>query len=478
MSEVVMSAVASPNNPRLLPGLRYRDVAGAIDWLCGAFGFTKHDVVTAVDGTILHARLAFGTEMILLLPVRNPGSNAARPVQEIGNEMQSCYFAVDDADAHYKNAKRAGAEILEITEYEYGGRGYPAAIRRAISGTLSRTKRHRRRTGRSRIAAPSPPKTAFDRRKFVDDLRLRTIAGVKHVGGKVSRRMVVAAAASVAVVTVATAGWMLVPPWQSAPEEKSQKLKASLPPRAGENAGQQAMERLRLNRKVLARIHRKEPAPESTTPQQAAESGGASSPVFGATTAAQQSDRNELTERKELNGGLALQSPPAPQVPQDTPRQPRAAEKAPAERVLIPTPVRVETPKPPPKASPEVREQQSARERAAKEYAERAKGNVERAKGNAAPAVDINLPEAHSPLWDCQTGPGGSVSCNPKQGPTEANPAPGAPKPKVTAAQPPSAAPAAPSVRQPPASSQQLWDCQPQPPAGEMVCRPIGGARP
>jgi uncharacterized glyoxalase superfamily protein PhnB len=30
---------------RIIPALRYRDAAAAIDWLCNAFGFSKHMVV-------------------------------------------------------------------------------------------------------------------------------------------------------------------------------------------------------------------------------------------------------------------------------------------------------------------------------------------------------------------------------------------------------------------------------------------------
>ena len=42
-----------------------------------------------------------------------------------GAATQSCYFVVDDADAHYHKAKAAGADIVvDITDDDHGGRGY------------------------------------------------------------------------------------------------------------------------------------------------------------------------------------------------------------------------------------------------------------------------------------------------------------------------------------------------------------------
>ncbi len=51
---------------RIIPALRYRDAAAAIDWLCTAFGFSKHMVVPGEGGRIAHAQLALGNGMIML----------------------------------------------------------------------------------------------------------------------------------------------------------------------------------------------------------------------------------------------------------------------------------------------------------------------------------------------------------------------------------------------------------------------------
>jgi uncharacterized glyoxalase superfamily protein PhnB len=102
-------------------------VPEAVDWLCTAFAFEKRRVVTGDDGEILYAHLTFGDHMIMVLPVRasDLASFIKQPYEVGGAETQSSYVMVDDADAHYGNAKAAGASIvLDIKDDEHGGRGY------------------------------------------------------------------------------------------------------------------------------------------------------------------------------------------------------------------------------------------------------------------------------------------------------------------------------------------------------------------
>lgn len=111
----------------VVPAMRYRDAAKAIDWLCDAFGFERHLVVPGGNGTIAHAQLSFGNGMIMLGSIQeNEFGRLMRQPDEIGGaETQTAYLIVDDADAHYARAKAAGAEIvMEIKTEDYGGRGY------------------------------------------------------------------------------------------------------------------------------------------------------------------------------------------------------------------------------------------------------------------------------------------------------------------------------------------------------------------
>ena len=122
-----MPKAAIATNSTIIPCLRYRDAAAAIDWLCGTFGFERQLVVPGPNGTIVHAQLSLGGGMIML------GSNHAneygklvkQPDEVGGAETQTAYVVVDDADAVYARAKSAGAEIvIDIKTEDYGGRGF------------------------------------------------------------------------------------------------------------------------------------------------------------------------------------------------------------------------------------------------------------------------------------------------------------------------------------------------------------------
>jgi uncharacterized glyoxalase superfamily protein PhnB len=111
----------------LAAAMRYRDVAAASEWLCAAFGFETHRVVTSKTGAVQYAQLVSGDAMFLLAPVQDaPIDRYMKQPDEIGGaETQSCYLVVGDADAHYARARDAGAEIiLDIQDDDSGGRGY------------------------------------------------------------------------------------------------------------------------------------------------------------------------------------------------------------------------------------------------------------------------------------------------------------------------------------------------------------------
>ena len=118
---------AKPRPVRIVPCLRYRDPAAAIDWLCVAFGFERHLIVSGEDGAIAHAELTLGEAMVMLGPTVESdfGRLMAQPDEIGGRETQTAYVIVPDADAHHEQAVAAGAQIeIEIKSEEYGGRGY------------------------------------------------------------------------------------------------------------------------------------------------------------------------------------------------------------------------------------------------------------------------------------------------------------------------------------------------------------------
>lgn len=111
----------------IIPCLRYRDAAAAIDWLCTAFGFQPHAIYG--DGEVIrHAQLVSGGGMVMIGSagldsqwgrlVAQPGDTGLRVTQ--GNCV-----VVPDVDAHYARAVAAGAVIAQnIADQGYGGRGY------------------------------------------------------------------------------------------------------------------------------------------------------------------------------------------------------------------------------------------------------------------------------------------------------------------------------------------------------------------
>jgi uncharacterized glyoxalase superfamily protein PhnB len=96
--------------PSISPSLRYKDAPRAIEFLVEAFGFERNTVYENEDGTIAHAELTYGDGMVMLGSDKEDGYGS-----HVGQSW--CYVVVDDADAHYAQARAAGAEIVrELTD--------------------------------------------------------------------------------------------------------------------------------------------------------------------------------------------------------------------------------------------------------------------------------------------------------------------------------------------------------------------------
>lgn len=122
-----MTDVYKNQNATIIPTLRYRDGAIAIEWLCTAFGFKKQLVVPDKNGAVAHARLVYGGGMVMLGASTNNEFHklVKSPLESGGLGSQSAYIFVSDVDAHYKQAVSAGAEVvIEIKTEEQGGRSY------------------------------------------------------------------------------------------------------------------------------------------------------------------------------------------------------------------------------------------------------------------------------------------------------------------------------------------------------------------
>ncbi len=99
--------------PNIFPTMRFADADAALEWLTEAFGFEELAVFRGEEGTIHHAELSLGPGIVMF----GQGDPTSHGV----------YVAVGDADAHYRRAKAAGAEITrELEDTPYGSREYSA----------------------------------------------------------------------------------------------------------------------------------------------------------------------------------------------------------------------------------------------------------------------------------------------------------------------------------------------------------------
>src|SRR5438034_8697105 len=104
--------------PRLSAAIFYDDAAGAIDWLCRAFGFEVRLKVEGDGGRIEHSELVYGEALGM---VGQSGDRARRPrvprgasPRSIGgSNTQSLMLFVDNVGEHCTRASAAGAVLVE-----------------------------------------------------------------------------------------------------------------------------------------------------------------------------------------------------------------------------------------------------------------------------------------------------------------------------------------------------------------------------
>jgi uncharacterized glyoxalase superfamily protein PhnB len=106
------------------PTLLYRDADAAIDFLERAFGFetlARHD---NPDGTVAHAELRLGDDIVMV-------GTGAEGLQDVPDDFKAArvgvYLSVEDLEAHHERARDAGAKVTRKPENtDYGSREYSA----------------------------------------------------------------------------------------------------------------------------------------------------------------------------------------------------------------------------------------------------------------------------------------------------------------------------------------------------------------
>jgi len=99
--------------------LAVEDAAEAIDFYKEAFGAEETIRMPGPDGKVAHAELQIGDSK-LMLSDPFPHSNV-RPPSERGGATASIFMYVDDVDATFEQAQRAGATVVSELEDMFWG---------------------------------------------------------------------------------------------------------------------------------------------------------------------------------------------------------------------------------------------------------------------------------------------------------------------------------------------------------------------
>jgi PhnB protein len=103
----------------LTPYLAVEDASRAIEFYKEAFGAEEVVRMPGPDGSVAHAELQIGDSK-LMLSDPFPHSNV-RPPSERGGPTASIFMYVDDVDATFEQAQRAGATVVSELEDMFWG---------------------------------------------------------------------------------------------------------------------------------------------------------------------------------------------------------------------------------------------------------------------------------------------------------------------------------------------------------------------
>ncbi len=113
------------NFERIIPVLTYQDIPAAHDFLVNAFGFNAGGVHRNAEGQPIHGEIRAGDATIWLHRVMAEHRLNSPLASDVANSGLFVY--VDDVDAHYEQARAAGALIdSQPVDQPYGQREYGA----------------------------------------------------------------------------------------------------------------------------------------------------------------------------------------------------------------------------------------------------------------------------------------------------------------------------------------------------------------
>jgi len=127
--------MASDEYPPVIPMLAYEDGFAALAWLAEAFGFRERMRLVGDDGLLAHGEMEAGGGVIMLAtptpdyesPRRHREQcEQARKWSAVPWIINGVLVYVDDLDAHFAQARAAGATILSEIEEGPPARRYRA----------------------------------------------------------------------------------------------------------------------------------------------------------------------------------------------------------------------------------------------------------------------------------------------------------------------------------------------------------------
>lgn len=125
----------------VIPFLYYNSVPHAIEWLCGAFGFTERLRTPAeYDGSIHLAQLNVGKGSVMLRTRPASEESSDDEGTPLPHSVQSLLVRIENIDAHCEHAREFGAHILsEPKDTEFGERQYTAEDQAGNRWTFSQS---------------------------------------------------------------------------------------------------------------------------------------------------------------------------------------------------------------------------------------------------------------------------------------------------------------------------------------------------
>ena len=111
---------------RIVPYLRYHDVARARDFLITAFGFRERKRPAAPEGKHSHSHVELELDDGSWIKMGRPHTGNERAARG-EHSWVTIQVEIDDVDAHFARAKAAGATIVDdVQDNPYGDRFYRA----------------------------------------------------------------------------------------------------------------------------------------------------------------------------------------------------------------------------------------------------------------------------------------------------------------------------------------------------------------